>query len=70
MLTYTDFLSLMMPKNSDFAAFMKRKLDSPTGLTRTESESNILSRGVSEETHMKLRKLFLDALVLENELER
>lgn len=71
-LTYTDFLSLLMPKNQDFAAFVKRKLrdDSPSGLTRQESESNILARGVSEDTHEKLRKLFLDALVLENELER
>ncbi len=30
----------------------------------------MLSRGVSEETHLKLRKLFLDSLILENELER
>lgn len=30
----------------------------------------MLNRGVSEDTHLKLRKLFLDALILENELER
>ena len=30
----------------------------------------MLSRGVSEETHLKLRKLFLDSIILENELER
>jgi len=30
----------------------------------------LLNRGISEETHLKLRKLFLDALILENELER
>ena len=33
-------------------------------------EEQMLSRGVSEETHLKLRKLFLDSLILENELEK
>ena len=62
-----------MPKNSDFAAFMKRKLRddrSNDQHNHMESESNILNRGISEETHLKLRKLFIDTLILENELER
>jgi hypothetical protein len=77
-LTYTDFLALMMPKNSDFAAFMRRKIRDDSIAQGFESDYNnkrnqdedLLSRGVSEETHLKLRKLFLDALILENELER
>ena len=63
-----------MPKNTDFAAFMRRKLrDEQTfGVNTTSSniDDGILNRGVSEETHLKLRKLFLDSLILENELER
>ena len=37
---------------------------------KDENDEDLLSRGVSEETHLKLRKLFLDSLILENELER
>ena len=70
-----------MPKNADFAAFMRRKLrdEHPTFGGRSsgrispgesEVDDQLLSRGVSEPTHLKLRKLFLDALLLENELER
>lgn len=73
MLTYTDFLALMMPKNQDFAAFMRRKIRDDTSgadYPRSETDEDLLARGVSEETHLKLRKLFLDSLILENELER
>ncbi len=74
MLTYTDFLALMMPKNQDFAAFMRRKIRDDTSAggdhPRSDTDEDLLARGVSEETHLKLRKLFLDSLILENELER
>ena len=72
-----------MPKNTDFAAFMRRKLRDENGRDACDSHRSqfidegmdtqrieILNRGVSEETHLKLRKFFLDALILENELER
>ena len=71
-LTYTDFLAFMLPKNQDFAAFMRRKLreDQSPDYPRSTFDDDLLARGVSEDTHLKLRKLFLDCLILENELER
>jgi hypothetical protein len=39
-------------------------------MDQMSGEEALLTRGISEETHLKLRKLFLDALILENELER
>lgn len=72
-LTYTDFLALVMPKNADFAAFMRKRLREVDNTASTGSLNNgdaLLNRGISEETHLKLRKLFLDSLILENELER
>ena len=59
-----------MPKNADFAAFMKRKLRDGEAYEGHSADCDLLNRGVSEDTHLKLRKLFLDALVLENDLER
>jgi hypothetical protein len=60
-----------MPKNADFAAFMKRKLrDEEDEGSGHSADCDLLNRGVSEDTHLKLRKLFLDALVLENDLEK
>ena len=65
----------MMPKNQDFAAFMRRKIKDNSASNgfeypKGETDEDLLSRGVCEETHLKLRKLFLDSLILENELER
>jgi len=37
---------------------------------KMSDEEQMLARGISEETHLKLRKMFLDSLILENELER
>jgi hypothetical protein len=59
----------MMPKNQDFAAFMRKRIRESDATSSLEN-ADVLNRGVSEETHLKLRKLFLDALLLENELER
>ena len=42
----------------------------PIEQAKLSEEDQMLSRGVSEETHLKLRKLLLDCLILENELER
>ena len=67
----------MLPKNPDFASFMHRRIRDetlnqphfPEGGQHFSEDEQMLSRGVSEDTHMKLRKLFLDCLILENELE-
>jgi hypothetical protein len=52
---------------------MRRKIrdnNSGADYPRSETDEDLLARGVSEDTHLKLRKLFLDSLILENELER
>jgi len=81
-LSYADFLTLMIPKNPDFASFIRRKIREESIANgfegyhgrsnhhEEEMEDALLSEGISEETHLKLRKTFLDLLILENELER
>ena len=55
-----------MPSNQEFAAYINRK----TKADQQEfNDKQILDQGITEETHLKLRKLFEDFIILENELE-
>ena len=62
-ITYTDFMQLLAPRNPEFATYAQKKV-------RGDAKLQQIERGVSEETHMMLRKLFEDMTVFENDLER
>lgn len=61
---YTDYLSLIKPRNSEFSEYVNRKMhDSDLGYDLS------LSFGMKEPTRQKFGKLFKDMVTLENELE-
>lgn len=56
-----------MPSNPEFATYINRK----TRADQQEfNDQRSLDKGITEETHFKLKKLFEDFIILENELEK
>ncbi|CDW87998.1 ras-related protein rab-4b-like [Stylonychia lemnae] len=66
MIRQKDFLILFMPRNAEFAMYLNRK--SRQDFIEAE-EQELLMKGISEETHLRLLKFFQDFIALESELE-
>lgn len=62
---YTDYLSLVKPRNPDFSDYVNRRINE--GLVGCDSS---LSFGMKEITKQRFGKLFIDMAQLENELEK
>eukprot|EP00347_Sterkiella_histriomuscorum_P020366 403338084 len=73
---YSEFIILLLPKNSEFAQYINKKtkqdfMSSHTSSTKyLDQEEDLMRQGISEVTHLKLRKLFEDMIILESELEK